>query len=151
VQFLRRPVKMMSSASTPDFRATLRRQQQRRPNTLTTSSSMYGLSTQAKSTQSTQPATTVADQPDTRSVDPTFEPLERAGRAINEGIRKDDRFPELDQLVQRMHLARWGLTCVEGASNNYGLPEDSSWFPFQRTQILTIPDAIFAQYNSTCP
>ena len=98
----------MSSASTPDFRATLRRQQQRRPNTLTTSSSMYGLSTQAKSTQSPQPTTTVADQPDTRSVDPTFEPLERAGRAINEGIRKDDRFPELDQLVQRMRLARSG-------------------------------------------
>lgn len=37
----------------------------------------------------------------------------------------------------------------EGASSNYQLPEDSSWFPFQRTQILTIPDAIFAQYNST--
>ena len=36
----------------------------------------------------------------------------------------------------------------EGASNNYSLPEDEAWFPFQRTQILTIPDAIFAQYNS---
>jgi hypothetical protein len=98
----------MSSASTPDFRATLRRQQQqqqqqRRPNTLTSSSSMYGLSTQAlNTTQSTQPASTVTAQPDTRNVDPTFEPLERAGRAINEGIRKDDRFPELDQLVQRI-------------------------------------------------
>jgi len=67
---------------------------------------MYGLSTQANSTQSAPPATTVAAQPDTRSVDPTFEPLERAGRAINDGIRKDDRFPELDQLVQRMSLAR---------------------------------------------
>ena len=40
------------------------------------------------------------------------------------------------------------LTGVEGASNNYGLPEHAAWFPFQRTQILTIPDSIFAQYNS---
>ena len=100
----------MSSASTPDFRATLRRQQQRRPNTLAHSSSMHGLSTQGKSVLSTsQPASTVATQPDTRSVDPTFEPLERAGRAINEGIRKDDRFPELDQLVQRIQMLVTGL------------------------------------------
>ena len=86
--------------------------------------------------------------PDSRTLDPTFEPLERAGRAINDGIRKDDQFPELDQLVQRMSIAKSVLMTLEGASNNYGLPEDSSWFPFQRTQILTIPDAIFAQYNS---
>ena len=62
---------------------------------------MYGLSTQAKAAHPTQPQT-VATQPDQRTVDPTFEPLERAGRAINDGIRKDDRFPELDQLVQRI-------------------------------------------------
>jgi hypothetical protein len=63
---------------------------------------MYGLSTQAKAAPPGQTQTAVVAQPDQRSVDPTFEPLERAGRAINDGIRKDDRFPELDQLVQRM-------------------------------------------------
>lgn len=63
---------------------------------------MYGLSAQAKTPTATQQRTTAPQQPDVRTVDPTFEPLERAGRAINEGIRKDDRFPELDQLVQRM-------------------------------------------------
>ena len=73
---------------------------------------MYGLYAQAKSTApSTQPPGTVVGQPDTRSVDPTFEPLERAGRAINEGIRKDDRFPELDQLVQRMQFCDEWLIC----------------------------------------
>jgi predicted subunit of tRNA(5-methylaminomethyl-2-thiouridylate) methyltransferase len=48
-----------------------------------------------------QPQPSNAEQQETRTVDPTFEPLERAGRAINDGIRKDDRFPELDQMVQR--------------------------------------------------
>lgn len=48
--------------------------------------------------------TTIVRQADTRTVDPTFEPLELAGRAINDGIRKDDRFPELDQLVQRITI-----------------------------------------------
>jgi hypothetical protein len=94
---------MMSSASSPDFRATLRRQQQRSSApSLSSSSSALGLSAQAKSTVA-QPAaaTTPTPQQDLRTVDPTFEPLERAGRAINDGIRKDDRFPELDQLVQR--------------------------------------------------
>jgi hypothetical protein len=71
---------------------------------------MYGLSTQAKAAQATQPQTTVATQPDQRTVDPTFEPLERAGRAINDGIRKDDRFPELDQLVQRITVIFKTLT-----------------------------------------
>ena len=98
----------MSSASTP---ATLRRHQ-RHPNapSLSSSSSTYGLSSQSNaaataSTQPAQPATTMSTAvtpPDSRTLDPTFEPLERAGRAINDGIRKDDRFPELDQLVQRM-------------------------------------------------
>jgi hypothetical protein len=37
---------------------------------------------------------------------------------------------------------------AEGASTNYAVPENEDEFPFQRTQILTIPDAIFAQYNS---
>lgn len=41
------------------------------------------------------------------------------------------------------------LIATEGASTNYAVPENEAEFPFQRTQILTIPDAIFAQYNST--
>ena len=112
---------MMSSASTPDFRGSIRRsqqQQQRRTQTpqLSHSSSIYGLSAQAKSAppvlqQQQQPQTAstttiqVVAQPDTRALDPTFEPLERAGRAINDALRKDDRFPELDTLVQRIHLS----------------------------------------------
>ena len=93
---------MMSSASTPDFRASLRRTQRRPiPSQMSSSASMYGLSAQANASTTAQTTTAVAD---TRTVDPTFEPLERAGRAINDGIRKDDRFPELDQLVQRMVL-----------------------------------------------
>ena len=81
---------------------------------------MFGLSSQAKlqpsqpqqvpsslsQPQQPQPTTVAAGitQPtgDTRTRDPTFEPLERAGRAINDAIRKDDRFPELDTLVQRI-------------------------------------------------
>jgi hypothetical protein len=74
---------------------------------------MYGLSPQsnaaAAATQPAEPTTTssTAIAPtDARSLDPTFEPLERARRAINDGIRKDDRFPDLDQLVQRMSIAK---------------------------------------------
>lgn len=94
---------MMSSASTPDFRGSLRRQTRRpQPQTLSSSSSMYGLSSQNTSGTVTQQQPTNVASLETRTVDPTFEPLERAGRAINDGIRKDDRFPELDQLVQRM-------------------------------------------------
>jgi hypothetical protein len=63
---------------------------------------MYGLSSQNTSAPVTQQQPKNVAPPETRTVDPTFEPLERAGRAINDGIRKDDRFPELDQLVQRM-------------------------------------------------
>jgi hypothetical protein len=92
---------MMSSNSTPDFRATLRRQQRPNAPSLSSSSSVYGLSAQSKSGPPTQPTTATAPQP---PLDPTFEPLERAGRAINDGIRKDDRFPELDQLVQRLQV-----------------------------------------------
>jgi len=93
---------MMSSASTPDFRGSLRRQSRRpQPQTLPSSSSMYGLSAQTTSGAVTNPQPTNPPQPETRTVDPTFEPLERAGRAINDGIRKDDRFPELDHMVQR--------------------------------------------------
>jgi len=68
---------------------------------------MYGLSAQAKSAPQLQQQTTtqVAPQPDTRTLDPTFEPLQRAGQAINDALRKDDRFPELDQLVQRMGIS----------------------------------------------
>jgi hypothetical protein len=65
---------------------------------------MYGVSTQAKPAPPTQPASTTATQPETRTFDPTFEPLERAGRAINDGLRRDDRFPDLDQLVQRITI-----------------------------------------------
>ena len=65
---------------------------------------MYGLSTQAQSAQPVPQQGVAPPQSDTRTVDPTFEPLERAGRAINEGIKKDDSFPELDQLVQRMEI-----------------------------------------------
>ena len=107
----------MSSASTGDLRGSIRRSQQRRQQTpqLSHSSSMYGLSSQATTGPSTQqqqqqPLTTttttqqqvVAQPAETRTLDPTFEPLERSGRAINDSIRKDDRFPELDQLVQRI-------------------------------------------------
>jgi hypothetical protein len=63
---------------------------------------MYGLSSQNTSGTVTQQQSTNVASLETKTVDPTFEPLERAGRAINDGIRKDDRFPELDQLVQRM-------------------------------------------------
>lgn len=62
---------------------------------------MYGLSTQAKAGSPSQPASVTTTQAETRTIDPTFEPLERAGRAINDGLRRDDRFPDLDQLVQR--------------------------------------------------
>jgi hypothetical protein len=99
---------MMSSTSTPDFRASSLRRPSRRPATpsFASSSTLYGPSTsqpQQSIPQPSQSQTTVAppQATDALTTDPTFEPLERAGRAINDGIRKDDRFPELDQLVQR--------------------------------------------------
>jgi len=120
---------MLSSASLPDL--SLQNRQQR-----------------PQPVVPAQQAVTTA-QSDTLTADPIFEPLERAGRFVNEGIRKDNSFPELHDLVQRIcHELQAPLILEEGASSNYQLPEDSSWFPFQRTQILTIPDAIFAQYNS---
>jgi hypothetical protein len=103
----------MSSASPPDFRPTLRHQQRPSAPSLSSSSSVFGVSGQAQSIQVTQPATTpttiTTPAPHPATLDPTFEPLERAGRAINDGIRKDDRFPELDQLVQRIPIIFMGL------------------------------------------
>jgi len=104
---------MMSSASSPDFRPSLRRQQRPNAPSLSSSSSVFGVSGQAQSTQVTQPAitptTTITPAPQPSTLDPTFEPLERAGRAINDGIRKDERFPELDQLVQRIPIIVMGV------------------------------------------
>jgi len=51
----------------------------------------------------TQQAAGTAAQADARTADPIFEPLERAGRFVNEGIRKDNSFPELHNLVQRIY------------------------------------------------
>jgi hypothetical protein len=69
---------------------------------------MYGLSTQNQQQQQQQLAVSTPQgagalaQAEARAADPTFEPLERAGRFVNDGIRKDNSFPELDNLVQRM-------------------------------------------------
>jgi hypothetical protein len=108
--FLRVVLVMMSSVSSPDFRATLRRQQRHSNAASLSSSSMHGLSASsnaAAATQATQPTTSTAVAlPDSRTLDPTFEPLERAGRAINDGITKDDQFPQLDQLVQRISISK---------------------------------------------
>jgi hypothetical protein len=70
---------------------------------------MYGLSTHNKPQQQQQQLAVTAEgagtvaPADARAADPTFEPLERAGRFVNDGIRKDNSFPELDNLVQRMN------------------------------------------------
>jgi len=50
-----------------------------------------------------QQAVGTAAQSDVLTADPIFEPLERAGRFVNEGIRKDNSFPELHDLVQRSY------------------------------------------------
>ena len=91
----KRAGKMESSTSMHGFGRTLR------------SPPLFPNRMTAQTTSQQQPVYQAQIAPGTepsesRAVDPTFEPLERARRAINNGIRRDDLFPELDQLVQRI-------------------------------------------------
>ena len=64
---------------------------------------MFGLSVQTQSGLPAPQPNPAPPQPDSQTLDPTFEPLEQARRAINEFLKGDERFPELDQLVQRSY------------------------------------------------
>ena len=96
---------MMSSAQPPDLLGPLRAQQHPPPNAQpsTGPQTAFTLSTQLQPTQSLQQPPTAAPLTpvEPRTLDPTFEPLERAGRALNNEMARDERFPGLDNLVQR--------------------------------------------------
>lgn len=77
---------------------------------------MYSLSTASQlpppALQAAQTKTAIASlRPDALPMDPMFEPLERAGRAITEALRKDELFPELDTLVTRISWESIGVDC----------------------------------------
>ncbi|OBT97132.1 hypothetical protein VE01_04801 [Pseudogymnoascus verrucosus] len=81
----------------------------------------------------------VALLPQAQSQSQALKPVQRAGRTINEVLRKDANFPELDSYVK------------QGISSDYEIPSvlghDSAWAPYQKTKMYDIPDRIFEQYN----
>ncbi|KFY49278.1 hypothetical protein V496_10134 [Pseudogymnoascus sp. VKM F-4515 (FW-2607)] len=81
----------------------------------------------------------VALLPQSQSQSQALKPVQRAGRTINEVLRKDANFPELDSYVK------------QGISSDYEIPSvlghDAAWAPYQKTKMYDIPDRIFEQYN----
>ncbi len=82
-----------------------------------------------------QAAAVVQAQPQAHNL----KPVQRAARTINDVLRRDAHFPELDSYVK------------QGISSDYEIPSalgsDQAWVPYQKTKMYDIPDAIFEQYN----
>ncbi|CAN6638522.1 nucleoporin Nup170p [Trichomonascus vanleenenianus] len=68
-------------------------------------------------------------------------PLDLAAEFIDNYLEKDKKFPELDRII------------MQGQSSEYLFAESpydlGALVPFQRTNFVNIPDAIFDQYNQT--
>ncbi|KAL8297782.1 hypothetical protein RB597_007172 [Gaeumannomyces tritici] len=67
---------------------------------------------------------------------PELPPVEKAANEIKHALLQDENYPEIDSF------------CRPGASSDYDVQAiESSWTPFQRTQMYPIPDRIFETYN----
>lgn len=96
--------------------------------------------------QSTIPGNQVVTQPGAAPADSltpqaqTLKPIQRAGRTVNDVIRRDAAFPELDTYVK------------QGISSDYDIPSimgpDAAWRPFDKIKLHDMPDQIFEQYNN---
>ncbi|RDW83688.1 putative non-repetitive nucleoporin [Aspergillus mulundensis] len=60
---------------------------------------------------------------------------ERAARTVNDTLTQEARYPDLDSYLS------------QGFSSDYDIPESSTWAPFQKVKMYSIPDQIFDQYN----
>ncbi|KAJ9156386.1 Nucleoporin-domain-containing protein [Pleurostoma richardsiae] len=64
-------------------------------------------------------------------------PILRAARSVNQVLQLDESFPDIDSY------------CRPGASSDYDLQFfDSSWAPFHKVHMYTIPDAVMDIFNS---
>ncbi|OLL21763.1 putative nucleoporin [Neolecta irregularis DAH-3] len=68
---------------------------------------------------------------------PFFRPLRRGADAIDACIAKDAKYPELGDIVG------------QGQSSDYSIEISEAWVPYERRELVNIPDAIFEQYNRT--
>lgn len=80
-----------------------------------------------------------------------IQPIARAAKAINDALREESQYPDLDNYVGReLRVDSTGVKLTgnaEGISSEYEVFTPSAWAPFQKTKMYTIPDRIFEQYN----
>ncbi|KAM0752957.1 nucleoporin-domain-containing protein [Meredithblackwellia eburnea MCA 4105] len=80
------------------------------------------------------PSGVVVNQP---PEDPTFGPLERAGKALDERLARDDRWLGL------------GDSLGGATSSDYVLPPNPAWAPFRKTRTVLLPDRLFEEHDLT--
>lgn len=66
---------------------------------------------------------------------PSYTPIERAARTINEMLEKDRRFRDVESVMG------------QGMSGEYDIAEHQAWTPFQKLRTYEIPERIFEQVN----
>lgn len=65
---------------------------------------------------------------------PPQSPLAKAAAYVNNALATDRQYPELEQYCKQM-------------SSDYSRPSDSTLSPFKVTQVYTLPDRVFEQYE----
>ncbi|TKA79082.1 hypothetical protein B0A55_02521 [Friedmanniomyces simplex] len=68
---------------------------------------------------------------------PQLSPVDRAARTINETLRQEQSFPELEKYV------------VQGMSGEYEMPTNPAWLPYQKLRMYDLPSSIIEQANQT--
>ncbi|KTW30323.1 hypothetical protein T552_00796 [Pneumocystis carinii B80] len=74
---------------------------------------------------------------DFTQINPQNNALQRANKAINQCISRDENYPEMGDIL------------TQGYSSEYNMPLWFFWKPFSRISVMNIPDVIFEQYNRT--
>ncbi|GJN92310.1 hypothetical protein Rhopal_005340-T1 [Rhodotorula paludigena] len=71
------------------------------------------------------------------SQDPTFAPLEKAGKVVDERLARDDRWSGI------------GDSLTGASSSDYVLPPNPAWAPFTKTRTVLLPDRLFEEHDLT--
>ncbi|GAA6024169.1 hypothetical protein JCM10207_005590 [Rhodosporidiobolus poonsookiae] len=69
--------------------------------------------------------------------DPTFGPLEKAARVVDERLARDERWQGL------------GDGLGGASSSDYVLPPNPAWAPFTKTRTVLLPDRLFEEHDLT--
>ncbi|KAK0266341.1 hypothetical protein B0A54_04829 [Friedmanniomyces endolithicus] len=68
---------------------------------------------------------------------PQLSPVDRAARTINDTLRQEQNFPELEKYV------------VQGMSGEYEIPTNPAWLPYQKLRMYDLPTSIIEQAYQT--